>query len=109
MIKKRREWYRNNKIKIRVEGVQQKILDEYDVEEVEFKRVRSVKDVGLYKDSEKLIARIPSFTKRKGLWDTLCLGLLHNIGDNQDEKEKIMEFIMNLYAEVEEGNSEVNQ
>lgn len=108
-IKKKREEYRKNKIKIRVEGVQKKILDEYDVEEVEFRRVRSINEVGLYRDSDKLIAKIPSFTKRKGLWDTLCLGLLHNLGNNQEEKEKVMEFVMNLYAEVERGNSAIDQ
>ena len=108
-IKQRREVYRKKKIKRRVEGVQQKILDEYNVEEIEFKRVKSIHEVGLYKDSETLIAKIPSFTKRKGLWDTLCVGLLYNLGNDQGKKEKIIEFVMSLYEEVEEGNEKQNQ
>ncbi len=108
-LKHRRVVYRNKKIKRRVEGVQQKIIDEYDVEEIEFKRVKSIHEVGLYKDSKTLIAKIPSFTKRKGLWDTLCIGLLYNLGDDQEKKEKIIEFVMSLYEEVEEGTENQNQ
>ncbi len=108
-IKNLREEYRKKKIKRRVEGVQQKILDEYNVEEIEFKRVKSIHEVGLYKDSKTLIAKIPSFTKRRGLWDTLCVGLLYNLGNDQGKKEKIIEFVMSLYNEIEEGNEKQNQ
>ncbi|MGP6207920.1 ATP-binding protein [Cuniculiplasma sp. SKW3] len=108
-IKHRRETYRKNKIKGRVEGVQQKILDEYDVEKIEFKRVHSMQEVGLYKESKTLIAKIPSFTKRKGLWDTLCVGLLYNLQNDQEKKEKIIQFVLNLYQEVEEGTKNEDQ
>ena len=108
-IKKRRTQFRANKITERTEGLKQKILDDYGVEDMKIKRVRSITEVGLIQEKDVLVARIPVFTKRKELWELLCVGLLHNLGDNRDEKDKVISFIVDLYKEVEEGKLEETQ
>ena len=102
-IKKRRTQYRAKKITKRAEGLKQKIMDDYKAEDLEIKRVQKLSEIGLSPKEDKLVARIPSFTKRKELWDLLCIGVLHNIGDNSEVRDRIMSFIVSLYMEVEEG------
>lgn len=105
-IKKRRTQYRNKKITKRTEGLKQRILDEYKAADLEIMRARSLSEVDLFTEQDTLVARIPVFTKRKELWDLLCVGLLHNIGDNNETKIRIMSFIISLYNEVEKGKAE---
>jgi len=102
-IKKRRTQYRAKKITKRAEGLKRKIMDDYKAEDLEIKRVQKLSEIGLSPKEDKLVARIPSFTKRKELWDLLCIGVLHNIGDNSEVRDRIMSFIVSLYMEVEEG------
>lgn len=108
-IKKRRTQFRANKITKRTEGLKQKILNDYGVEDIKIKRVRSITEVGLIQEKDVLVARIPVFTKRKELWELLCVGLLHNLGGNKNEKDKVISFIVDLYKEVEEGKLEETQ
>ena len=105
-IKKRRTKFRAKKIIERTEGLKQKILDEYGVEDLKIKRVHSITEVDLIQEQDVLVARIPVFTKRKELWELLCVGLLHNLGQDKEEKDRVMSFIVDLYKEVEEGRIE---
>ena len=102
-IKKRRTQFRAKRIIERTEGLKQKILDEYGAEDLKIKRAHTITEVSLIQERDVLVARIPTFTKRKELWDLLCVGLLHNLRDNKEEKDRIISFIVDLYREVEEG------
>lgn len=108
-IKKRRTQYRARRITERTESLKQRILDEYGVEDLKIKRTHSIAEVGLIKEEDVLVARIPVFTKRKELWELLCVGLLHNLGEDREEKGRVMSFIIDLYKEVEEGKIEEAQ
>lgn len=104
-VKSRRAKYRMEGIKSKTKELRQRIMDDYNVEELRIKKVRNLTDVSLVQDGDTLVAKIPTFSKRKELWELLCIGILHNLSGDDKERASVINFLVDLYKEVEEGNS----